>query len=296
MANPLTPARGGRLEVLKTYKLYIGGAFPRSESGKVLAVKSPSGATLANVSKASKKDFRDAIVAARGAFAKWSGAAAYLKGQILYRAAEMLENRAAELEREVARSTGAAAAAARREVADAIEMLVHYAGWTDKFGPVFGSVNPVSSPHFNFTYPEPTGVVVIFCPDQPSLLPLVSLTASVILTGNTAVVIPSQAHPLPALTFSEILATSDVPGGVVNVLSGIRSELAPHAATHMDVNAIINGCDDADLGRVLQGGSALNLKRYASHALSAEGWRHSDNPYWVLDTVEFKTAWHPVGL
>ena len=296
MAKTLVAARSSRLQVLKTYKMYVGGAFIRSESGKVVPSFAPDGKTLlAQVCRGSRKDFRDAVVAARKAFPKWSGSAAYLKGQILYRAAEMLEMRAEEMEREIARSTGCSAAVARREVADAVELLVHYAGWTDKFTAVFGSVNPVSSPHFNFTYPEGTGVVVIFCPDAPSFLPPVHLVAATILTGNTCIVVTSEKYPLPALTFGEILATSDLPGGVVNILSGLRSDIAPTAATHMDVNAIVNGCEDDALDKTLHEGTSVNMKRYARHALAPADWRKADHPDWILDTVEFKTAWHPVG-
>jgi acyl-CoA reductase-like NAD-dependent aldehyde dehydrogenase len=296
MATTPVAARNSRLQVLKTYKMYVGGAFTRSESGKVVPALSPDGKTaLAQVCRGSRKDFRDAVVAARKAFAKWSGTAAYLKGQILYRAAEMLEMRAEEMEREISRSTGCSAAAARREVGDAVELLVHYAGWTDKFTAVFGSVNPVSSPHFNFTYPEGTGVVVIFCPDSPSFVSLVHLVAATILTGNTCIVVTSEQYPLPALTFGEILATSDLPGGVVNILSGKRSDIAPTAATHMDVNAIVNGCEGEALDQILHEGTATNLKRYARHAVSSDGWRKTGRPDWILDTVEFKTAWHPIG-
>ena len=296
MATTPVAARNSRLQVLKTYKMYVGGAFIRSESGKVVPALSPDGKTaLAQVCRGSRKDFRDAVVAARKAFAKWSGTAAYLKGQILYRAAEMLEMRAEEMEREISRSTGCSAAAARREVGDAVELLVHYAGWTDKFTAVFGSVNPVSSPHFNFTYPEGTGVVVIFCPDSPSFVSLVHLVAATRLTGNTCIVVASEKYPLPALTFGEILATSDLPGGVVNILSGKRSDIAPTAATHMDVNAIVNGCEGEALDQILHEGTATNLKRYARHAVSSDGWRKADRPDWILDTVEFKTAWHPIG-
>jgi acyl-CoA reductase-like NAD-dependent aldehyde dehydrogenase len=296
MAKTPVAARSSRLQVLKTYKMYVGGAFIRSESGKVVPAFAPDGKTLlAQVCRGSRKDFRDAVVAARKAFPKWSGSAAYLKGQILYRAAEMLEMRAEEMEREIARSTGCSAAVARREVADAVELLVHYAGWTDKFTAVFGSVNPVSSPHFNFTYPEGTGVVVIFCPDAPSFLPLVHLVAAAILTGNSCIVVTSEKYPLPALTFGEILATSDLPGGVVNILSGLRSDIAPTAATHMDVNAIVNGCEDDALDKTLHEGTSVNMKRYARHALAPADWRKADRPDWILDTVEFKTAWHPVG-
>jgi acyl-CoA reductase-like NAD-dependent aldehyde dehydrogenase len=296
MAKTPAAARSGRLQVLKTYKLYVGGAFIRSESGKVVPALSPDGTqTLAQVSRASRKDFRDAVVAARKAFHKWSGATPYLRGQILYRAAEMLETRAEGMEREISRSTGATAAAARREVEDAVELFVHYAGWTDKFTAIFGSVNPVSSPHFNFTYPEGTGVVVVFCPDAPSLTPLVHLVAATILTGNACIAITSSSAPMPALTFGEILATSDLPGGVVNILSGPRADLAPTAASHMDVNAIVNGCEDAALDKLLHEGTAVNLKRYARHAVAADAWRLTGRPEWILDTVEFKTAWHPIG-
>ena len=186
MAKTPVAARSGRLQVLKTYKMYVGGSFNRSESGKVAPAFAADGKTiLAQVCRGSRKDFRDAVVAARKAFGKWSGTGAYLKGQILYRAAEMLEMRAEEMEREIMRSTGISAAVAQREAAAAVELLVHYAGWSDKFTAVFGSVNPVSSPHFNFTYPEGTGVVVIFCPDKPSFVSLVHLVAATIVTGNT---------------------------------------------------------------------------------------------------------------
>ncbi|MBU3665401.1 MAG: aldehyde dehydrogenase [Chthoniobacterales bacterium] len=296
MAKAPAAARSGRLPVLKTYKLHVGGAFIRSESGKVVPVVSTDGKhVLAQVCRASRKDFRDAVVAARKAFGKWSNTTPYLRGQILYRAAEMLETRAIEMEQEIVRSTGVRRAAGRREVCDAVELLIHYAGWTDKFTAVFGSVNPVSSPHFNFTYPEGTGVVVLFCPDQPSFVALVHLVAATILTGNTCIAVCSQTAPLPALTFAEILATSDLPGGVVNILSGQRAELAPIAASHMDVNAVVSGCADAALDKILHEGTATNLKRYARHDLPDDDWRVAGRPQWILDTVEFKTAWHPIG-
>jgi acyl-CoA reductase-like NAD-dependent aldehyde dehydrogenase len=286
------------LDVKKTYKLYIGGKFPRSESGRYLSAKSPAGDHLDNFAHASRKDFRDAVVAARAATGGWSKASAYNRGQILYRAAEMLQNRASELVNEIARSTGVNAAKAKREVIAAIDRLVHYAGWTDKYSQVFGSVNPVASPHFNFTTPEPTGVVVVLAPDEPSLLALVSLVAPVILSGNAAIVIPSETFPLPATTFAEILATSDLPGGVVNILTGKRAELIPHIAGHMDVNAVVDGTGDAELSAKLQAGTAINLKRYAKHELAAADWFTAkvEDPYWILDAVEFKTAWHPIGL
>ncbi len=287
-----------RLDVRKTYKLYIGGNFVRSESGRYLAARSAAGAQLDNICHASRKDFRDAVVAARAAFDGWSKKTAYLRGQILYRAAEMLQNRAPELVNEIARSTGVSAAKAKAEVTLAIDRLVHFAGWTDKYSQVFGSVNPVASSHFNFTTPEPTGVVVVLAPDEPSLVSLVTLVAPVILSGNTAIVIASEKYPLPAGTFAEILATSDLPGGVVNILTGRHGELVPHIASHMDVNAVVDSVDDAELSAKLQAGTAINLKRYAKHALASDEWfaTKAENPYWILDTIEFKTAWHPIGL
>ncbi|HEV2209174.1 MAG TPA: aldehyde dehydrogenase family protein [Verrucomicrobiae bacterium] len=287
-----------RLEVRKTYKLYIGGNFVRSESGRCLPVRSPARALLDNVCQASRKDLRDAVSAARNAWSGWNKKTAYLRGQILYRAAELLEHRAPELQVELVRSTGATPGQARREVQATVDRLVHFAGWTDKYPQVFGCVNPVASSHFNFTTPEPTGVVAVLAPDEPPLLALVTLLAAVILSGNTAVLLASEKYPLPAVTFSEILATSDIPGGVVNVLTGQRSELAPHFASHMDINAVVDGVGDHELKALLQGGPAINLKRYAGHALAAKDWFASkaEDPYWILDTVEFKTAWHPIGL
>jgi acyl-CoA reductase-like NAD-dependent aldehyde dehydrogenase len=287
-----------RLDVKKTYKLFIGGKFPRSESGRYLPAKSPAGGHLDNFSHASRKDFRDAVVAARTAVDGWSKATAYNRGQILYRAAEMLQNRATELVNEIARSTGISAAKAKREVTLAIDRLVHFAGWTDKYSQIFSSVNPVATSHFNFTTPEPTGVVVVLAPDEPSLLALVSLTAPVILSGNAAIVISSEKFPLPAATFAEILATSDLPGGVVNILTGKRGELVPHIAGHMDVNAIVDGAGVPDISVKLQAGTAINLKRYVKHSPAPADWFTAkvEDPYWILDTVEFKTAWHPIGI
>ena len=287
-----------RLDVKKTYKLYIGGKFPRSESGRYLPAHGADGRHLDNYCWASRKDFRDAVVAARAAVDGWSKATAYNRGQILYRAAEMLQNRASELVSEVARSTGVSAARAKREVTLAIDRLVHFAGWTDKFAQVFGSVNPVATSHFDFTTPEPTGVVVVLAPDEPSLVALVSLVAPVILSGNTAIVITSDKFPLPAITFSELLATSDLPGGVVNILTGKRADLMAHIASHLDVNAIVDATGDAELGAKLQAGTAINLKRYAKRSLAPADWftAKAEDAYWILDTVEMKTAWHPIGL
>jgi acyl-CoA reductase-like NAD-dependent aldehyde dehydrogenase len=285
-----------RLRVLKTYKLAIGGKFPRGESGRVAAALSLDGRTpLDNYCVASRKDFRDATVAARKAQPGWAKSTAYLRGQILYRAAEIAEQRAAELTHELTR---AGVREAAKEVTTAIDRLVHHAGWTDKFTQLFGTVNPVATPHFNFTMPEPTGVVVVVCPDTPALLGLVSLVAPVILSGNTAIVLASESVPLVAITLAEILATSDLPGGAVNMLTGKRAELAPHFASHMDINAIVDGSGDAAIAETLRTGSALNLKRVATRALAKKDWfsAKAEDPYWILDTVEMKTAWHPIGL
>lgn len=287
-----------RLDIKKTYKLYVGGKFIRSESGKSLSALSSSGEALDNFAWASRKDLRDAVGAARTAQDGWAKSTAYLKGQILYRAAEMLQGRMVEMVHEISRSLNISHEASGREVTASIDRLVHYAGWTDKYQQVFGSVNPVASPHFNFTTPEPSGVVVVIAPDEPSLLGLVSVVAPVILSGNTAVVLASEKFPLAALTLGEILATSDLPGGVINILAGKRAELAPHFASHMDINAIVDASGDAALGAQLQAGTALNLKRYAARSLDAEEWFTSkaEDPYWILDTVEMKTAWHPIGV
>jgi acyl-CoA reductase-like NAD-dependent aldehyde dehydrogenase len=292
------PRKQSRLAVQKTYKLFIGGKFVRGENGRVLPARGKGGALLANFCRASKKDFRDAVLAARTAFPNWSKQSAYLRGQILYRAAEMLEMRQGELQNEIARSNSNSRSTSSSETTLAIDRLVHYAGWTDKFTQIFGAVNPVASSHFNFTTPEPTGVVVVLCPDEPPLLAFVSLVMPVILSGNCAVVVVSTTKPLAALTFSEIIATSDLPPGVINVLAGDRAELAPHIATHMDVNAIVDGSGDAKLGAELQRGGELNVKRYARRDLSERMWRgaEAENPYWILDTVEMKTAWHPIGV
>ena len=285
-----------RLQVLKTYKLSIGGKFPRGESGRVTAAHTLDGRTpLDNFCVASRKDFRDAAVAARKAQPGWAKASAYLRGQILYRAAEIAEQRAAELTHELTRAGVRHAAA---EVTASIDRLVHYAGWTDKFAQLFGSVNPVASSHFNFTAPEPTGLVVIICPDAPALLGLVSLIAPAMLSGNAVIVLASETVPLVAITLAEILATSDLPGGVVNLLTGQRAELAPHFASHMDINAIVDGSADPAVAETLRAGAALNLKRVATRTLAAKDWSSTkaEDPYWILDTVEMKTAWHPIGL
>lgn len=286
------------LPVRKTYKLHVGGGFIRSESGRTLAATSASGQVLDNYSHASRKDLRDAVVAARGAFDGWSKRTAYLRGQILYRAAEMLQQRAEELAGELRRAQEISGAAARREVAASIDRLVYHAGWTDKYAQIFGSVNPVASSHFNFTTPEPTGVTGLIAPDAPPLLALVSLLAPAVLSGNTVVVVASERHPLAALTFGEILATSDFPPGVVNILAGRRSELIPHLASHMDINAVVDGSGQPEIAAALRAGAGFNLKRCAVRSLKPAEWfqASAEDPYWILDTVEFKTAWHPIGV
>lgn len=279
-----------RLGILKTYKLFIGGKFPRTESGRTLAASAPkTGAHLAHYCRASKKDARDAVTAARAAQGGWASATPYLRGQILYRAAEMIESRAASLAECLAASTGASAAAAAREVEEAADCLAHYAGWTDKFAAVFGSVNPVASPHFNFTTPEPMGVVAVIAPDAPSFAGLVGAIAPVLAGGNAVVALASEKYPLPAMELAEALATSDLPGGVVNILTGLRAELAPAFASHMDINAIVDASGDAALKPVLREGAASNLKRVSFRDATKE------DGYAILQTVEMKTAWHPIG-
>ena len=279
----------------KTYKLFIGGKFARGENGRVSAARDGDGNMLANYSRASRKDFRDAVRAARSAVPGWTKCSPYLRGQMLYRAAEMLEGRRLELENELAR-VGRSGAGARREVTAAIDRLVYYAGWTDKFSQILGSVNPVATSHFNFTIPEPTGVVVALTPDAPALLGLVSVIAPIIATGNSVVALASTANALAPPTFSEIVATSDLPPGVFNLLAGDRNELAPHFASHMDVNAIVDAGGDDKIGEELQAGTATNVKRYVQRTVANYFGRDGENPYWILDTVEMKTAWHPIGL
>jgi len=281
--------------VRKTYKLFIGGKFARGENGRVIAAHDADGNVLANYCRASRKDFRDAVRAARSAIPGWTKYSPYLRGQILYRAAEMLEGRRLELESELGR-VDRSRAEARREVTAAIDRLVYYAGWTDKFSQILGSVNPVATSHFNFTIPEPTGVVVALAPDAPALLGLVSVIAPIIATGNSVIALASTANALAPLTFSEIIATSDLPAGVFNLLAGDRNELAPHFASHMDVNAIVDASGDDKIGAELQAGSAINVKRYVRRDVANYFVRDGENPYWILDTVEMKTAWHPIGL
>ncbi len=283
-----------RLEVRKTYKLYVGGKFPRSESGRSYAVTAADGSFLANASLASRKDARDAVVAARKAFPGWWGATAYNRGQVLYRVAEVLEGRRAQFADEVARGEGIDAARADAVVAAAVDRWVWYAGWTDKVAQVAGSANPVAGPYFDFSLPEPMGVVAVLAPQESSLLGLVSVVAPVVATGNTCVVVASERAPLPAITLAEVLATSDVPGGVVNVLTGRTGELAPPLAAHMDVNAIdLIGAPPGDTAE-LERAAAENLKRVLRPA--PVDWAAAPTTGRLLAFVETKTVWHPVGV
>jgi acyl-CoA reductase-like NAD-dependent aldehyde dehydrogenase len=283
-----------RVEVAKTYKLYIDGKFPRTESGRYHALHDTAGALLANVCLASRKDFREAVVAARKAFSGWSAASAYLRGQILYRIAEMLEGRSTQFTAELCRQ-GARRAAARRDVTASIDRLVHYAGWSDKYPQLLSSVNPVATAHFNFSVPEPVGVVGVLAPSSGGLLGLVSNLAPVIVGGNTCALLAPLDGALAAMSFAEVLHASDLPPGVVNVLTGDAGELGPHFASHMDVNALVYCDADASTARTLEQAAAGNLKRVCSRTGIDWSQAGSQNPYLIRDTQEIKTTWHPVG-
>jgi len=296
-----------RLEVRKTYKLYIDGAFPRSESGRSYAIYSAPGRSkprfLANAAQGSRKDARDAVLAARGAFAGWAGATAYNRGQVLYRVAEVMEGRFEQFVAEVAASEGLTPARARANVAAAIDRWVWYAGWSDKIAQVLGALNPVAGPYFDISAPDPTGVVAVLAPQASSLLGLVSVLAPVVVSGNTAVVLTSEDRPLPAITLSEALATSDVPAGVVNIITGRTAEVAPWLASHRDVNAVdLTGAADAagvgwgDLERA----SAENLKRVLRPAGTGAAavepdWSVTPDLTRIKAYLETKTVWHPKG-
>ncbi|MGW3949918.1 aldehyde dehydrogenase family protein [Streptomyces sp. NPDC004752] len=283
-----------RLSVFKTYKLYVGGKFPRSESGRVYEVTDSKGKWLANAPLSSRKDARDAVVAARKAFGGWSGATAYNRGQVLYRVAEMLEGRREQFVREVADAEGLSKAKAAAVVDATVDRWVWYAGWTDKIAQVVGGGNPVAGPFFNLSSPEPTGVVAVLAPQESSFLGLVSVLAPVITTGNTAVVVASGRSPLPALSLAEVLATSDVPGGVVNVLSGRTAEIAAPLAAHQDVNAIdLAGADEA-LAKELEIAAADNLKRVL-RPQPVDDWSATPGTERMTAFLETKTVWHPTG-
>lgn len=284
-----------RLDVRRTAKLYVGGRFPRSESGRTYEVTGHDGALLANVARASRKDARDAVVAARSAFLAWSSATAHNRGQVLYRVGEMLEGRREQFVAELRAARGLTARRARAEVDATIDRWVWYAGWSDKFQQVDGTANPVAGPYFGFSLPEPTGVVAVVAPQDQPLLGLVSVLAPVVVSGNTCVIVASGDHPLPAVSLGEVLATSDVPGGVVNLLTGYVDELAPHLAAHMDVNAIdLTGCD-ADQWPQLEAAASDNLKRVLRPADEATDWTATPDPRRILAFTETKTVWHPMG-
>ena len=290
-----TTVSADRLEVRKTYKLYVGGAFPRSESGRSYEVTDAKGRFLANAAWASRKDARDAVVAARAAFGKWSRATAYNRGQVLYRVAEVMEGRHAQFVDEVAAGEGLATAKARAAVDAAIDRWVWYAGWTDKLAAVLGGANPVAGPYFDFSLPEPTGVVAVLAPQRSSLLGLVSVLAPVLAGGNTAVVVSSKQRPLPAVSLGEVLATSDVPAGVVNLLTGDAAEIGPWLAEHADVDAI-------DLAGA--GSRATELERSAADTVKRVLRAAAEEPDWTADPglsrmtafLETKTVWHPMGV
>jgi acyl-CoA reductase-like NAD-dependent aldehyde dehydrogenase len=283
-----------RLAVAKTYKLYIGGKFPRSESGRTYEVVTPKGAFLANAAKASRKDARDAVVAARAAFGGWAGATAYNRGQVLYRIAELLEGRRAQFVDEIVESEGVSTAAAAAQVDEAIDRWVWYAGWTDKFVQVAGNANPVAGPYFNISVPEPTGVVAIIAPQSSSLLGLVSAVAPALVAGNTIVVVASEAFPLSAVSLGEVIATSDVPGGVVNILTGSPAEIAPWLASHADVNAL----DLVGAGSLewvdLQISAAETLKRVLPPESGADAAMPSLGR--IIAFTETKTVWHTKSM
>ncbi|WP_435602417.1 aldehyde dehydrogenase family protein [Streptomyces sp. bgisy130] len=284
----------GRLSVFKTYKLYVGGKFPRSESGRVYEVTDSKGTWLANAPLASRKDARDAVVAARKAVGGWSGATAYNRGQILYRIAEMLEGRRDQFTAEVAAAEGLSKAKAAAQVDAAIDRWVWYAGWSDKVAQIAGGTNPVAGPFFNVSAPEPTGVVAVLAPQESSFLGLVSVIAPAIVTGNTVVVAAAENAPLPALSLAEVLATSDLPGGVVNILSGRTAELSAPLAAHQDVNALdLAGADD-ELATALEKAAADNLKRVLRPA--PVNWTADPGTARLLTFLETKTVWHPMGV
>jgi acyl-CoA reductase-like NAD-dependent aldehyde dehydrogenase len=289
----MTPTKSPRVAVRKTYKLYIGGAFPRSESGRSYPVSAADGTLLAHAAQASRKDARDAVVAARKAQPGWAAATAYNRGQVLYRVAELLEGRRAQFADEVGAAEGLSPAAALAQVDAAIDRWVYYAGWTDKYAQVVGATNPVAGPYFTFSLPEPTGVVAVLAPQESSLLGLVSVLAPVLATGNTAVVVASQDRPLPAVSLTEALGTSDVPGGVVNLLTGFTAELAPWLASHRDVNAIdLTGVEPGERA-ALQVAAADNVKRVL--APRRIDWTTDPGTSRLGAFVETKTVWHPIG-
>jgi acyl-CoA reductase-like NAD-dependent aldehyde dehydrogenase len=284
--------RSSRLPVRKTYKLYIGGEFPRSESGRTYPAVGAGGEVLARAARASRKDLREAVRAARGAFKGWSEATAYNRGQILYRVAELMEGRRAQFVDELGRG---GASKPEAEVDAAVDRWVWYAGWSDKVHHVMGTVNPVAGPYYNFTFPEPTGVVGVVAPEEPALLGLVSRLAPAVISGNTAVVVASESRPLAAVTLTEVLATSDVPAGAINVLTGFKKELLPWLAGHMDVNAVDLTGAPSEMIAELEQLAAENVKRTVRDGSGDYAGRNAQSPYAVTALMEMKTVWHPKG-
>ena len=278
-----------RIDVKKSYKLFIGGAFPRSESGRTYELKDSKGNFIANPCLASSKDLRDAVVSARGAHGLWSGATAFNRAQILYRIAEMMEGRSAQFVDEIVTLEGITPAAAKKQVEQAIDLWVWYCGWCDKIGSIYGSTNAVSGPYYNFTIPESLGVVAVFAPSKPSLLGLVQSLAPVLAGGNTAIVVASEKFPLSALTLSEVIGTSDVPGGVVNILTGSSAELAPSIGSHMDIDGVDASGLTPSQEKELRIAGAENLKRIFR-------FKDPQTPQRVLSFMENKTVWHPIGI
>ncbi|MCE9538053.1 MAG: aldehyde dehydrogenase family protein [Bacteroidetes bacterium] len=282
-----------RLEIQKTYKIYIGGQFPRTESGRFYPLKNKKGDIMANICQSSRKDFRNAVVAARGAFGGWSARAGFNRSQILYRIAEMLEGRKEQFISELILQ-GLTDKAANDEVSLSVDRLVYYAGWCDKYQAVFSSVNPVASSHFNFSVPEPTGVVAIIAPEESSLLGLVTVIAPVIAGGNSCIVLASESKPLCAVTFAEVLNSSDLPGGVVNILTGSSEELHSHFSSHMDVNALSYYRKNKNEIKTIKENASLNVKRIFIYDKLVLASDKAQSPYLIFDNQEIKTTWHPI--
>jgi len=282
------------LKINKTYKLYIDGKFPRTESGRYIKWIDPKKNMTINFCRGSRKDFRNAVVAARGAFKAWSDRSAYNRGQIFYRIAEMLESRKEQFKSELILQ-GFTKKQSEKEVALSINRLVYYAGWADKYQQLFSRVNPVSSPYYNFSSPEPTGVVSVIAPDDSCLLGFLSVIVPAVVGGNTVVILASESYPLCGITFAEVLHSSDVPGGVINIMSGRRSELIEQFSSHMDVNAIIYCGVDSGHASMIEKNTALNVKRAVNYA--DQNWINPDSqgPYHIMKSQEIKTTWHPIG-
>ena len=285
-----TTKSASRIDVKKTYKMYIDGKFPRTESGRFYALKDKAGNTIANVCRGSRKDLRDSVVSNRKAQGDWSKRSAYNKAQIIYRIAETLEGRKAQFVETMCKE-GYTAATAKNEVEAAIDLLVYYAGWSDKYIQVFSAVNPVESSHFNFSYPEPSGIANIICPDKEALLGIISHAVPMIVGGNTCTLVVSENYPLTAIEFAEVIHASDLPGGVINLITGYRKELVAHTASHMDVNAIVFSDVNAEHKKVIQTNAALNVKRVIDYSKDK-----LESPYRILAGQEIKTTWHPIGI